>query len=303
MLISSFIKSILHLDTSSKKSKKMKIEKPANILDDSNNKTWVFLNFFIIFLILLSIWLIIFESIWANKITFSNELFIIDWIISVIFAIEYFYRLGKARKKIKHTLKIMNIIDLMAFLPFFLQVIFESMLDLTVLKALRILRVFRIFKLLRHFRSIVHIIAWIKNYKAEYQIWFILVSIILLLSSIIMYYIEWASNPGFSSIPNTLRWAIVTTATVWYWDVYPITTLWKIVWSIIILVWPMFIAMISSITVLVFFEVAQKNKMEKERYKEACPRCNSKENTYDSNYCKICWEKLFKKNKKIKPIL
>lgn len=303
MLISNFIKQIINLDLTNKKHKKIKIKKPRNILDDNRSKLWIKLNLFIIFLIIVSISAIIFESVGNNKIIYSNQLFILDWFISTIFALEYFYRLHKSKNKIKHSLKIMNIVDLLAFLPFFLWLLFEWLINLSILKALRILRIFRIFKLLRHFKSINYILIWLKNFKSEYQIWFILVTIILLLSSIIMYHIESWVNPWFKSIPDTMRWAIVTTATVWYWDTYPITTLWKIVWSLIILIWPMFIAMISSITVLVFFEVAHKNKLDREHNKEACPRCNSKENPYDANYCKICWEKLFHKTKKIKPLV
>jgi voltage-gated potassium channel len=303
MLISNFIKSIIILDFKNQKNKKSKIKKSRNILDDSRNKLWIKINFFIIFLIIVSISAIIFESIWNNNLIYYKELFILDWFISTIFAIEYFYRLMMAKNKLKHSIKIMNIVDLLAFLPFFLQILFEWLINLNLLKALRILRIFRIFKLLRHFKSINYILQWLNNFRAEYQIWFILVTIILLLSSIFMYNIESSVNPWFKSIPDTMRWAIVTTATVWYWDVYPITTLWKIIWSIIILIWPMFIAMISSITVLVFFEVAHKNKLDKQHNKEACPRCNSKENPYDSNYCKICWEKLILKNKKIKPLI
>lgn len=296
MLISNFIKTIFSAKLKKKKIAYNQVKKPINMLEDPDNKLWVKINMFIIFLILFSVLIIIFESVWNNKIVYANELFKIDWLISSIFALEYIYRIYKSKNKIKHAFKIMNIIDLIAFLPFFLQLIFEWIINLSILKSLRILRVFRIFKLLRHFKSIVHIINWLKNYKAEYQIWFILVSIIIILSSILMYTIEWSSNPWFASIPLTIWWTIVTVTTVWYWDIYPITTAWKILWSMIILLWPMFIAMISSITVLVFFEVAEKNKIDQMRFKKAkCPKCFTAYNVNDSNYCKKCWKLLVKK--------
>lgn len=298
MLISNFIKSIF-FENNIKNIKYKKIHKnKSNILENSNNKLWVKINMIIIFLILVSIWMIIFESIWDYRIRFISELFIVDWVISIIFATEYIYRFYKAKEKISHAFKVMNIIDLLAFIPFFLQLIFEALIDLSVLKSLRLLRVFRIFKLLRHFKSIIHIINWLKTYKTEYQIWFVLVTIIILLSSIFMYYIEWNVNPAFSSIPNTIRWSIVTIWTVWYGDTYPITTYWKILGSLIIIIWPMFIAMISSITVLVFFEVSEKNKLDSLNYKvESCPKCFTKYNHNDTNYCKKCWKKLVNKSK------
>lgn len=293
MILFTFIKEILH-----QKNDDISIEhkKPENILDNPKSKIWFILNLIIIFLILLSIAFIIFESIWDNSVNYSKFLFISDWIISTLFAIEYFYRFYYAKSKIKFGFWLMNIIDLLAFLPFFLEILFKSMMDITFLKALRILRVFRIFKLIRHFKSVGYILAWLKKYKAEYEVWAILVVIMLLLSSILMYHIEWIANEWFSSIPQTIWWSIVTMTTVWYWDTYPITIAWKILWSIIILIWPMVIAMISSITVLVFFEVAEKNRKEKLKLEiKPCPRCFTKDNPIDSNYCRKCGKKLVTK--------
>ncbi|MDD3144994.1 MAG: ion transporter [Candidatus Gracilibacteria bacterium] len=296
MLISNFIKTIFSAKLKKKKIAYNQVKKPINMLEDPDNKLGVKINMFIIFLILFSVLIIIFESVGNNKIVYANELFKIDGLISSIFALEYIYRIYKSKNKIKHAFKIMNIIDLIAFLPFFLQLIFEGIINLSILKSLRILRVFRIFKLLRHFKSIVHIINGLKNYKAEYQIGFILVSIIIILSSILMYTIEGSSNPGFASIPLTIWWTIVTVTTVGYGDIYPITTAGKILGSMIILLGPMFIAMISSITVLVFFEVAEKNKIDQMRFKKAkCPKCFTAYNVNDSNYCKKCGKLLVKK--------
>ena len=101
---------------------------------------------FIIVLILLSVGLMIFESIWDNATNFSKWLFITDWIISSIFAIEYFYRFAYARKKAWFIIKPMNIVDFVAFLPFFLELVLKWIMDVSFLKALRLLRIFRIFK-------------------------------------------------------------------------------------------------------------------------------------------------------------
>lgn len=287
------LKDLLHIhnETSHPKHKKL----TNSILDDSNSKIWFYLNIVIILLILFSISLIIFESIWDNSIIFWKQLYIIDGFISVIFLIEYLYRLYYSISKIKFVIRFMNIIDLLAFLPFFLELIFTSFIDIAFLKALRILRVFRIFKLVRHFKSVWFILTWLKNYRAEYQVWAILVFIVLLLSSILMYNVEWHINESFNSVPKTIWWSIVTMTTVWYWDSYPITIFWKILWSFIILIWPMVIAMISSITVLVFFEVAEKNKLDKlVSDLKKCPRCYDEKNLVDSNYCRKCWENLKK---------
>lgn len=295
MIFFTFIKELLHITENNHIEKNNKEEIIENILNDPNSKIGIKLNFIILFLIIISIWLIIFESIWDNSIKYSKLLYISDWIISTIFAIEYIYRFIMTKKKIQFSFKIMNIIDLLAFLPFFIELLFWSLINMSYLKALRILRIFRIFKLLRHFKSISYIFKWIQNYKSEYQVWVILIIIVVLLSSILMYNIEWNVNEWFKTIPDAMRWSIVTIATIWYWDTFPITTFWKIIWSMVILIWPLVIAMISSITVLVFFEVAQKNKENKLSSKFLlCERCNTIEYDLNSNYCRKCSKKFTK---------
>ncbi len=268
--------------------------KYETFLDDPNSKWWRRINLFIIFLILLSVVLLIFESVWDNAIRYKLFLFWSDAFISTIFAIEYFYRFWYAREKLKFIIRPMNIIDFLAFIPFYIELILQGLIDISYLKVLRILRVFRLFKLFRHIKIINKIIFGIKKYYIEYLVWFFAVFVVIILSSVTMYYVEWGINEWFKDIPSAIRWAIVTATTVWYWDVYPQTVLWKIIWSIVILIWPMVVAMVSSITVLVFMEVATAHKMEKEALENLiqCPRCGNKDNDQDANYCKICGEKL-----------
>lgn len=294
MILASLIKRLLNLNLKLIPLVKHHKENYESILDDPKSVTWLIINFSIFVLILISIGLMMFESMWENSREYYRILYIADWVISLIFAAEYFYRYLYARGRLKFLFNPMNIIDLVAFMPFFLEIIFVWMVNVTFLKAFRILRVFRTFKLIRHFSSVKYIMRWLNLYREEYELSATLVIIILLISSILMYHVEWWANPWFSSIPKTMRWCIVTITTVWYWDVYPITDGWKVLWWFIILIWPMIIAMISSITVLVFFEVAENNKNEKLTHKKLlpCPRCKNGENLSDSYYCRICWEKM-----------
>jgi hypothetical protein len=81
--------------------------------------------------------------------------------------------------------------------------------------------------------------------------------------------------------------------TVWYWDMYPHTTMWKALGSIIILLWPVLLALISSITTLVFIETSKiQRQLKRKNLYKTCPRCNTK-NEKKNNYCFQCWESLF----------
>lgn len=211
-----------------------------------------------------------------------HRFFTIFELISVIvFTIEYIIRVWacvEAEKyktgilsRIKYIFSFMALIDLVAILPFYLP--FIKGVDLRFVRVLRLLRFFRLFKLGRYSKAIITIQEVLKNKKEELTICFVLVSILLVFSSSIMYYAENRVQPeAFSSIPATFWWAVATLTTVGYGDIYPITTLGKILGGFIALLGIGMFALPTGILGAGFVERIQKDKKSK---KIKCPECGS----------------------------
>ena len=263
--------------------------KYENILEDPNSKLWNVLDYFILFLILLFPFILIFESIGNNSITYFKEIFIIDAFISIVFAFEYLYRFFSSSDKKSFLYHPIRIIDLLSFLPFFLWFISSG----SYLKILRIIRILRVFRVLKKIPLTSAFFKALNDYKDEYFAVFTIYSVVLFIGSFFVYYAE--KNvlcTDFTSVWQALRWGIVTTATVWYGDIFPITVLWKIFWSILVFLWPILWWLISAVTIMVFMEtynIEQEQKVN--RRSKSCPRCNSK-NPKIANYCLSCWKKL-----------
>lgn len=266
-----------------------------NILDDPNNKLWRNLTGFIVSLVIISILVLIFESLWDYAIKYKIELFVIDFFISTVFLYEYLYRISRTKKKFKFAKHPLNIIDLLSFMPFFLGLVFAPLLSAEVLKVFRLARVFRILKLAKHIPVIVWFIKALRDYKSEYKGIAILFLIVLTVVSVLVYHAEHILNPDmFSSIPSAFWWAIVTMTTVWYWDMYPITTLGRMIWSMLIILWPVLLAVVSAVTILVFMDVIERWRIKKEKKEKIeCPRCG-KRNKKKAYYCIKCGKKLHK---------
>jgi len=262
--------------------------KYENILD-SDNKIWVFLRNFIFGLVIFFAFTLIFESVGHHEKIFYKELFYIDAFISTVFALEYIYRLIRARNKIKFIFNPMRIIDLLSFLPFFLGIFAAG----DFLKILRLLRIFRILRVLKRIPLTNEFIKALKDYKEEYRAVFILFLVILFVGSFFVYFSEkYVPNTDFKNLPITFWWGLVTMSTVWYWDMVPTTNLWRIFASILVFLWPLIYWLASAITVMVFAETIKihETKIENRRWK-VCPRCEEK-NPKSANYCMKCWKKL-----------
>jgi len=263
-------------------------EKYDCIFDDPKSKFGLISDKIIITLILFFPLILIFESIWNNAIDYVNQIYILDAIISIVFAFEYFIRLFEAKDKIAFLYNPLRIIDLLSFLPFFIWFV----IIWNYLKILRIVRVLRILKLFREIPLTSWFIKALKDYSDEYRAVFTLYFIILFLFSFFVYFIEkWVAWTYFHTLPDALRWGIVTTTTVWYWDIELLTPLWKMIWSILVFVWPLLWWLISAVTIMVFMETSRNQEAQKlNRRWKVCPRCHTK-NTKSANYCIQCWKK------------
>ena len=266
-------------------------KKYENILDDPKSRIGVFLDNFILSIVIIFPFILMLESLGDNSVTYFKYFFIFDAIISSVFVIEYFYRFRRAKNKGNFLVNPMRIIDLLSFLPFFLWFITTW----RYLAILRILRVLRILRLMKRIPLTSGFIKSLKDYKDEYIAVFTLYFIILFLGSFFVYFAEsrvlWTD---FTSIPEALRWGIVTTATVWYGDIYPITTLWKLFWSVLVFLWPLLWWLISAVTIMVFMETYNSQQELKNNRKILfCNRCRTK-SPKEANYCMKCWKEIHK---------
>lgn len=195
-------------------------ERIKSIVEINDNKVSRSFGFFIQALILLSVITFSIETIPNLKPRTRIVLKVIEWFSVIVFSIEYILRIYVADSKPKFVFSFFGIIDLLAILPFYL----SFGVDLRSLRALRFLRLFRILKLVRYNRAMNHFTRAIKSAKEEILLFLFITLILIYFSAVGIYYFENQAQPEhFTSIFDSLWWAIITLTTVGYGDVYPIT--------------------------------------------------------------------------------
>ncbi len=262
-------------------------EDKNTIFEKTNTIIWLVANFLIIFFILFSIFLAIIDTIPYIKQKYHSIILFFDFIISIVFAIEYFYRWYYSDEKLKFPFRLLNFFDFLSFAPFF--ILFFYFQDSVVLfSVFRIFRVFRIFELLERIPIAVKLYRGILKHKIEYLVAVMVVFSILIVISFLVFIFEnyISHNDEFYSIPVTLWWGVVTMTTTWYWDLVPINPISKILASFLMYLWPILISIISSITVVAFLESINVLNLDR----KICNFCWT-DNDKDAIYCKKCWNK------------
>lgn len=192
---------------------------------------------------------------------------IINKINIIIFTIEYFSRLYATYKnRFKFALTPFMIIDLIVLLPFYLS--FFN-IDIGFLRALRIIRIFKLFRLAK-FAQFDNILSEIISEKKE-EFLFILIALIVLLLTVtpLVYYVEYQVQPEvYTSMSTTLWWAVITFTTVGYGDMYPISTIGRILTTFVSFLGIAFYAIPGSIFTSALLEKINDKKRRKEKEKE-----------------------------------
>lgn len=238
-------------------------------------------------LILASIIVVMLDSINKWHILNGQLFFVLEWSFTALFTIEYILRLICIKKPWKYVFSFLGVIDLLAIIPSYLSIFFAGAQSLLVFRALRLLRIFRIFKL-SHFLSEMQFLGGaIRGSLRKISIFMLVVLTLVIIMGSIMYLVEKGQN-GFTSIPDSIYWAIVTITTVGYGDISPARPTGKLVASIIML---MGYGIIAVPTGIVTNEMALALR-KKETRAEACPGCGQEGHDTDAKFCKYCGEKL-----------
>ena len=230
----------------------------------------------ILSLIFLNVIATIIGSVQSIQTRWGTALNLFEVFSITIFTIEYLARLwsctvdprysGRIRGRIRHALRAMSVIDLLAILPFYLPFLG---IDLRSLRILRLLRIVRVAKVGRYYSSLNLIKQVFQTKKEELLLTSFLMFLLLVLSSSLLYYCENAVQPDvFSSIPATMWWAVATLTTVGYGDIYPVTLIGKFCASIIAILGIGMFALPTGIIGAGFIEAIQKKKGN-----PICPHC------------------------------
>jgi len=270
---------------------KVSDEDKNTIFEHTDTKIWLWANYAIIFLIVLSVIIVWLYTIPGFEDKYLTQIFLIDFFISTVFLFEYLYRWKYSWHRKQFPFRLLNVLDLLSFLPFFILIYLYGIWGYAFFALFRIFRVFRIFELVVRIPIISKISRWINKHKIEYitAIFIILMALVIFSTLVYLFEQKWWDFNSFNSIPQTFWWAIITMTTTWYWNMIPISLGWKIIASFLMILWPILITMLSTITVIIFIESTQIISIWKKKYK--CEKCGW-DNDMDSKFCKKCWKKL-----------
>lgn len=241
----------------------------------------------LILMILVSVGMVMLESVPSLQPATRRFLYISEWGITVLFTIEYVLRLYVSESPKRYARSFFGVVDLLAILPSYIDLLIPGAHYLMLLRVLRVLRIFRVLKLAKYIGEANILIRAMRSSLRKIAVFiFAVVNLVLILGSL-MYLIEGAEN-GFTSIPKSVYWAIVTLTTVGYGDISPQTPFGQFVASIIMIIG---YAIIAVPTAIVTAEMTQPKRLDAD-IDPTCPACGWENHDRDATYCKVCGDKL-----------
>ncbi|WP_291065928.1 MULTISPECIES: ion transporter [unclassified Empedobacter] len=267
--------------------KKLK-QKIFDIVFEADTPYGKFFDISLLLLILLSVGLVMLESIPAINARHHTVLVSLEWILTFLFTIEYLLRIYCVKNRWRYIFSFYGVIDLLSILPFYLGLVLPTSKYLASIRILRLLRIFRIFNLTRFTRGKNVLVLGLKESKDKIIVFLSFVLLIVVVIGSIMYMVE-HDHPesGFTSIPISIYWAIVTLTTVGYGDISPVTGLGQFLASVVMIIGYGVIAVPTSIVTMEMNKAAKHNE-DIPTNTQRCRNCGDDYHLDGAIYCKTC---------------
>ncbi|HET6602814.1 MAG TPA: ion transporter [Xanthomonadaceae bacterium] len=236
----------------------------------------------LIVLILASVAIALLDTVPSIHERAARVLYAVEWGFTLLFTVEYATRLAVVARPMRYARSFFGVVDLLAVLPTYLSVLLPGAQYLLVVRVLRILRVFRILKLIRYVDEAGVLITALSRARRKIFVFVFAVGTLVVVFGALMYLIEGPQN-GFTSIPLSMYWAVVTMATVGFGDITPATPLGRFVTSILILIGYGLIAVPTGI-----YAAELTNTLRTHPGKVRCPRCRLVGHESDAIHCRRC---------------
>lgn len=243
----------------------------------------------LIILILASVLTIVLDSVAEISQQYREQFVTAEWVFTILFTIEYILRIFCIHRPLKYMVSFYGLIDLLSIVPSYISLFIPGSHYLQVIRILRVLRVFRVLKLVRFINQSNILLNALLASRFKITIFLFTITTLLVVFGSAMYLIEGPEN-GFSNIPLSIYWAVVTLTTVGFGDITPKTNLGRAVSAVVMVIGYAIIAVPTGIfTAELSREMKKQNNSLDQRI---CPKCRKLGHEKEANYCHICGTEL-----------
>ncbi|CAM2066226.1 Ion transporter [Sulfidibacter corallicola] len=235
--------------------------------------------------ILASVLVVMLDSVGSYQARFGRVFLTVEWVFTALFTIEYILRLYCVGKPWKYAFSFFGVVDLLSILPTYLSLFIPGTQYLLVIRTLRTIRIWRILKLAQYLHEWDYILKAMRASVRKIVVFLVVVVTLVVILGSAMYMIE-SEETGFTSIPRSIYWAIVTVTTVGYGDIAPRSDLGQMLAALAMILG---YAIIAVPTGIVTVELGQARK---EVSTQACPECSREGHDPDAKHCKFCGAQL-----------
>lgn len=235
-----------------------------------------------------SVILVVVETVTVPGSPLGRAIVLAEWALTILFTIEYIARLMAVRQPAAYGGSFFGIVDLLAILPAYVSIFVDGGQYFLVVRVLRLLRIFRIFKLAQFLGGAQVLTAALRAARYKITVFLFTVLTLIVIVGALMYVIEGGTN-GFTSIPSSMYWAVVTLTTVGYGDISPATTLGRFVASLVMILGYGIIAVPTGI---VTTELVHAARRPEDISGQACPNCAAEGHPVGARYCYRCGNSL-----------
>ena len=226
------------------------------------------------------------ESVSSIRVAYGSVLYGVEWCFTILFTVEYGLRLLSLTQPWRYMTSFFGVVDVLAVVPTYLSVVLPGSQYFLTVRILRLLRIFRILKLSEYLAEAEVIMRALRESRRKISVFLLGVLTVVVIVGALMYVVEGEAH-GFTSIPISIYWAIVTMTTVGYGDLSPHTALGKALASCVMILGYAIIAVPTGIVT-----VEMSHAMRRGVSTRACPRCSAEGHEHDAFYCKYCGARL-----------
>jgi voltage-gated potassium channel len=236
--------------------------------------------------IILSVIAVMLDSVAGVGVGFGSWLYGLEWLFTVLFTVEYMLRMICIGRPLRYAFSFYGIVDFLSFMPTYVSLLVPGSEYLLVIRVIRILRLFRVLKLVKYIAEASVLWHALKASRHKIVVFLFAVLTLVVVFGSLMYLIEGEEN-GFTSIPRSVYWAIVTMTTVGYGDISPKTDIGQMIAAVIMVIGYAIIAVPTGI-VTSELAFAARRRIDS----RVCPSCSTEGHVVDATFCRDCGEKL-----------